>query len=153
MRRLVVLGLVLLVVAINWYYNGKIAEFLGNTLYQWQTGETMDDHKAREQYREGLEVRYRGVKACPALADFAQSVVRESVDRRGTWAEVLIENVRADSNRELATAYLAAFEKLAFKDSREFDEELHWIVHQYCAKQEDHTARKEEDNRTTDQQD
>ena len=106
MRRLVVLGLVLLVVAINWYYNGKIAEFLGNTLYQWQTGETMDDYKAREQYREGLEARYRGVKACPALADFAHSVAREPVDRRGTWAEVLIENVRADTNRELTTAYL-----------------------------------------------
>jgi hypothetical protein len=163
MKRLIVLGSVLLLVAINAYYNGKIADFLGSMLYQWQTGETMEEYKAREQFKEGLEARYRGVKACPALEDFAQSVERESVDRRGTWAEVLIKNVRADSNREFVTAYLAAFQKLAFKDSREFDEELHWIVHQYCnddrttrrndhatTRPRDHATKKEESNRNTD---
>ena len=132
MRRLVIIVLVVLAVAINWLYDGKIAEFIGNRLHTWQTGESPDERLVRQERQERLEKQYAGVEACRALKDFARHVGREPVGRRGMWAEVLVGNVRESSNRQLVSEYLAAFEKLAFKDNREFDNELRRIVRQYC---------------------
>jgi len=134
MNRLVIIVLVVLVVAINALYDGKIAEFIGNALHTWQTSETVVERTASDQRRQRLEKQYGGVAACPALKDFARDVGKERVAWRGIWAEVLLENVKATSNRDLLSEYLAAFEKLAFKDSREFDEELRRIVRRYCSR-------------------
>jgi len=132
MKRLVIIVLLVLAVAINALFDGKIAEYIGNTLHRWQTGETREQRLAREEHRQGLEKQFTGVKACRALKEFARDVGREPVARRGIWAEVLVENVKENSNREFVSEYLAAFEQLAFKDSREFDNELRRIVRQHC---------------------
>lgn len=133
MNRLVIVVLLVLAVAINALYDGKIAEFIGNTLHRWQTGETREQRMAREELRKGLEKQFTGVEACRALEEFARDVGREPVARRGIWAEVLLVNVKQNSNRDLRSEYLAAFEKLAYKDSREFDNELRRIVRSYCS--------------------
>lgn len=145
--RVVILVVIVLVVGVNALYDGKIAEFIGNALYQWQTGETAEDRLARDEYRAQLEKQFQGVKACPALEAFAREVDREPVGRRGIRAEVLVDNVKAESNREFVSAYLAAFQKLAYKDSREFDDELQIIVEQYC-ENEDHTTTRPHDHGT-----
>jgi len=136
-KRLAVIVLVVLAVGINALYDGKIAEFIGNTLHTLQTGETVDERLAREQRRSSLETRYQGVEACPALEDFSRKVGGEAVDRRGLQAEVLVENVKGDSDRELVSAYLEAFQNLAYKESREFDHELRRIVGKYCSSSEE----------------
>lgn len=135
-KRLLIIVLVVLAVALNALYDGKIAEFIGNTLHRWQTGETAEERAAREGQRARLEARYRDMDACPALADFAREVEHEPVPLRGIRAEVLVENVRADANRDLVSAYLAAFEELAYAESREFDRQLEEIVERFC--QEEH---------------
>lgn len=131
-KRLLIIVLVVIAVGLNALYDGKIAEFIGNTLHRWQTGETARDRRVRAEQRARLEARYQGMEACPALADFVREVDREPVRLRGIRAEILVENVRADANREFVSAYLAAFQELAYKDSREFDSELQVIVARYC---------------------
>lgn len=133
MNRLVIIVLVVAVVALNALYDGKIAEFIGNTLHTWQTSETAEERKVHDERRQLLEKKYAGVAACRALEEFALDVGHETVPRRGIWAEVLLENVKANANRDFRSEYLEAFEELAYKDSREFDEELRRIVRRYCS--------------------
>lgn len=150
-KRLVVFGVVVLAVGINAFYDGKIAEFIGNTLHRWQTGETAEERRDREQRRAFLETRYQEAEACPALEDFAREVSMETVDQRGLRAEVLVENVRKASDRELVTDYLDTFQNLAYKESREFDGELERILREYCQEKkgpQDHRTVRREDHRT-----
>lgn len=123
--------LLLVVIGANVIFGVNFGEYVADALHYWQTGETRKERIEREARRAVLERELDGVEACIALEDFASVVDREPVNLRGMRAQLLLENVRKNANRELVSDYLDIFH-LVYKDSREFDHELHSIVQKHC---------------------
>ena len=123
--------LLLVVIAANFIFGVNLGEYAADALHYWQTGETREERIEREKRHAVLEKELDGVEACIALRDFASVVDREPVNLRGMRAQLLLENVRENPNREFVSDYLDVFH-LAYREGREFDQELRRIVKKHC---------------------